>query len=99
MTCGKVATGYYAHTRPGMTRSSTSMPRSSAGGSSSNGNFTIDQVQEIFRTCQVVARVKADEDGCQQMSSASMHRILDAVCATSAMSAAMKHNHAEHHKP
>ena len=48
----------------------------------------MDQVQEIFRTCQVVARVKADEDGCQQVSSAAMHRILDAVCATTAINAA-----------
>eukprot|EP00435_Cladocopium_sp_Y103_P037566 s3523_g10.t1 len=87
MVCGKVATGHYTHTRSGMPMSSTSMPQTSIGEARPLGNFTIDQVQEIFRTCLVVARVKADEDGCQKMSSASMHRILDAVSATMALNA------------
>ena len=42
----------------------------------------MDQVEEIFKTCLVVARVKAAEDQCQQMSSGAMHRIMDAVCMT-----------------
>eukprot|EP00435_Cladocopium_sp_Y103_P028489 s298_g7.t1 len=79
-TCGKVATGYYTHNRPGMPTSSTTSARPDEA--RPLGNFTIEQVQEIFRTCLIVARVKADEGGCRQMNSAAMHRILDAVSST-----------------
>ena len=78
-TCGKVATGYYSHTGPHATRKAAGSTLAEA---KPLGNFNMDQVEEIFKTCLVVARVKAAEDRCQQMSSGAMHRIMDAVCMT-----------------
>eukprot|EP00435_Cladocopium_sp_Y103_P074978 s140_g52.t2 len=86
IACGKVVTGYYAHNGPKATRRPVGTGLESAEARSAEprplGNFTMAQVEEIFKTCLVVSRVKTSEDRCQQMSSGSLHRIIDAVCIT-----------------
>eukprot|EP00435_Cladocopium_sp_Y103_P068979 s292_g32.t1 len=77
-----------ACSHPRIARSSTSTTSARPDEARPLELFSIEQGQEIFRTCLLVARVKADEDGCQQMSSAAMHRILDAVSATMVVDAA-----------
>ena len=39
----------------------------------------ISEVEEIFRTCMVIARVKAEEHGAHHLSSDRLHKILEAV--------------------
>ena len=44
-------------------------------------SLRLSQMQEVFRTCLVVANVKAQERGDQAVSAQDLHRILDAALA------------------
>ena len=46
------------------------------------GGFTVERMKNIFQTCHVVSCVKAMENPSQVLSGAQLHRILDAVVAS-----------------
>ena len=76
--CGHKTSGYHGEKRPQQQRhggSSTSSTTTSVH----VGGLRVDQMQDVFRICSVVANVKAMENGQQVLEPGDLHRILDAA--------------------
>ena len=84
--CGKVASGYYLYATAGeMRRAGYGRGRGAKTSSSTLAptSIGVQDAEEIFRNCMVVAKVKASEDP-TALNSERMHMILDAVMAATA---------------
>ena len=83
--CGHMTCGYNgaAGPRPVIQQGEPSPgPVGAPGRAEEVGGFTVEQMKNIFQTCHVVSCVKAMENPSQVLSGAQLHRILDAVVAS-----------------
>lgn len=77
LDCGHKTSGYHSEKRPQQQRHGGSSTSSTT--TARVGGLRVDQMQDVFRICSVVANVKAMENGQQVLEPGDLHRILDAA--------------------